>query len=626
MSGFAGIVNADGAPIRRELLDRMANFLGEWGPDASAVWTQGSIGLVHTLLRATPESERERQPASLDGETWIVADARIDARENLLADLRGRGRDCAAGATEPELLLHAYAAWGEACVEHLLGDFAFAIWDGRNRRLFCARDHFGVKPFFYARAGDALVFSNAIDCPRLHPDVPHDVYELAIADFLILGYNHDVERTAIAAVRRLAPAHVLIADESGLRTRRYWSLPADPPTVFRHQRDYVERFRDLFGQAVRDRLRTKRAAVLMSGGLDSSSVAAMTKHVLAGQGGVYHMSVHTCTYDTLVPYDDGRYAKLVADSLGIDWRPFPLDNMKLLDLWDSPAIRCPEPEKMRVFSWRLSDMLGNPRPGLVVLTGQGGDVVFSSYRKQHCRNLIKQHRWWQLTRDVGRYLLSEGRLKRLHLTGYLRERAGKRPPRRPFPEWINPDLSQRLNLTERYKLYEADATGRTAPSGAVRPEACEGLNLPLWPSIFEEYTPDAAGAAIEARHPFFDLRLVHYLLSLPALPWCSDKELLRCAMRGLLPNEVRLRRKEAVPVNYLQEHYRKSPKPWLEKFEPTEELSRYVDIDLAMQYLQDSSKWNVVVHLRPLCLDSWLKWESRFAYKLQREESRVETH
>src|SRR6185369_2933437 len=131
MSGIAGIVNLDGAPIDRVLLSRMTKFMSFRGANAQEVRTEENAGFSHAA----------------GGDVWITADARIDGGEN--GDL-----------TDDERILRAYERWGEGCVEHLIGDFAFVIWDKRLRRLFCARDHFGVKPFFYTRIGNTFIFSN----------------------------------------------------------------------------------------------------------------------------------------------------------------------------------------------------------------------------------------------------------------------------------------------------------------------------------------------------------------------------------------------------------------------------------------------------------------------------------
>jgi len=143
MSGIAGIVNFDGAPIDRDLLQRLTMSMTFRGPDAQATWIDGHVGFGHTLLRTTYEAETEQQPLTLDGKVWLTADARIDG-------VRATSNDA-------ELILQAYETWKTDCAKHLIGDFAFAIWDTTTRTLFCARDHFGVKPFYYARAGNTKI-------------------------------------------------------------------------------------------------------------------------------------------------------------------------------------------------------------------------------------------------------------------------------------------------------------------------------------------------------------------------------------------------------------------------------------------------------------------------------------
>jgi asparagine synthase (glutamine-hydrolysing) len=188
LSGIVGIYDRSGAPVDQALLRALAHFLSYRGPDWRDTWSSGAIGFGHTLLRTTRESQLERQPASLDGQFFITADARIDCREELRIKIAQKnygtpGRT----ATDSELILHSYAAWGAECVEHLRGDFAFAIWDARKKLLFCARDHFGVKPFYYAELGELFLFSNTLDCLRQHPDVSERLNDAAIGDFLLFG-------------------------------------------------------------------------------------------------------------------------------------------------------------------------------------------------------------------------------------------------------------------------------------------------------------------------------------------------------------------------------------------------------------------------------------------------------
>jgi asparagine synthase (glutamine-hydrolysing) len=166
VSGFAGFVHPGGGEVDPEALRRMADALAYRGPDGVAARVVGSAGLAHALLRTGPASSP--QPATLDGETWVVADARLDARGELVRELRAAGRDVAGALPDAELLLHAWAAWGEALPERVLGDFSLALWDAPRRRLLLARDRFGVKLLYHARAGDALVFGNTlgVECQR----------------------------------------------------------------------------------------------------------------------------------------------------------------------------------------------------------------------------------------------------------------------------------------------------------------------------------------------------------------------------------------------------------------------------------------------------------------------------
>src|SRR5262245_20600165 len=153
------------------------------GPDASGSWCQGAVGLGHRMLWTTPESLSEKLPlANQAGDLAITADARIDNRDELTAAL---GLPPHSGVTDSMLILLAYEHWGEHCPEKLLGDFAFAIWDGRKRVLFCARDHFGVKPFYYCHSGRLFAFASEIKALLSLPEVPRRLNEVRVADYLV---------------------------------------------------------------------------------------------------------------------------------------------------------------------------------------------------------------------------------------------------------------------------------------------------------------------------------------------------------------------------------------------------------------------------------------------------------
>jgi asparagine synthase (glutamine-hydrolysing) len=283
LSGFVGIVNSNGAPIDRRLLDRLTSGMSYCGPDHQGVWCDEWVGLGHALLGTEPTpSDDQHQPYALDGRAWIVADARIDGRIELSRELRSRGRAVTALTPDARLILHAYEAWGERCVEHLVGDFAFAIWNRAERRLFCARDHFKVVPFYYARTENGLLFGNVLWTLRAHPEISGTLDERTIGDYLLFGINMDHAATTFAEIRSLPPSHTLSDEHGTIQVRRYWQAPEEVEGPYPERpEEHVARFRTLFDQAVTDRLRANRAGPHLSGGMDSTSVAATAKHVLA---------------------------------------------------------------------------------------------------------------------------------------------------------------------------------------------------------------------------------------------------------------------------------------------------------------------------------------------------------
>src|SRR5271170_530706 len=341
LSGIVGIYERSGAPVDRGLLQALAHFLSFRGPDGRETWSQGAIGLGHTMLRTTRESQIEQQPASLDGKLWITADARIDCREELEKNLAQQGQGAAGRtATDSGLILCAYAAWGADCVQHLRGDFAFAIWDARKKLLFCARDHFGVKPFYYAEPGELFLFSNTLDCLRQHPDVSERLNDAAIGDFLLFGLNCDVATTTFRDIRRLPAAHVMTISSEGLHIQRYWSAPTEGRIRYNRMEDYVEHFQILLQAAVADRTRVDRAGILLSGGLDSATIAATARELA---GGTLDLRAYTVVYESLIPDEDGEHARCVAEFLKIPQRCIPMDALQPFERWNEPETMSPEP-------------------------------------------------------------------------------------------------------------------------------------------------------------------------------------------------------------------------------------------------------------------------------------------
>jgi asparagine synthase (glutamine-hydrolysing) len=622
LSGFVGILNLDGAPVDGVLLDRMTRSLEFRGPDAREIWCDGPVGLGHTLLRTTPRTAQEaapgaeprtdpdKQPAALDGRLWIVADARIDARAELIANLKAKTSAASAlsvSTPDSELILHAYDAWGKACVEYLLGDFSFAIWDIRERRLFCARDQFGAKPFFYAHLGSLVVFSNTLDCVRQHPAVSSRLNDLAIADFLLFESNEDPSTTSFADIRRLPAAHTLTCEQGKISIRRYWELSVTSPIHYRREQEYIERFQELLDTAVADRLRSNSAGILMSGGLDSPTVAASAQRVFVRNGGGPGLCAYTEAFDSLIPHEERHYATLVAQALKIPIEFQVSDHWKIFEGADQPEYYNPEPAHA---AWpdatrdRLRHAAARSR---VLLTGYGGDPALCGRISVHFRQLLEKRQFGRALGDAARYLGAEGRLSRLYISTRWRILFASKKQRPSYPPWLNENLEKKFALRDRWESVNR----HPAPRAAVRPEALESMAAPAWAGLFEMYDAGFTRVPVEVRHPIFDLRLVNFLLALPRLPWCCDKELLREAARGVLPDQVRRRRKSPLPADMLLALLDKPESAWVDRFEPTPELEPYVVRSRIPAVHKVRDTWTAWVHLRPLSLSYWLLGHKR---------------
>ena len=318
MSGFVGIINLDRQPVDRELLTQMTASLAFRGPDGTRTWIRDNVGLGHALLRTNKE-DRETLPLTLDGETWLTGHARIDGRPELAAKLSSHFPALKQSLTNGfssngSFLLLAYQIWGENCVQHLIGDFSFAIWDASKQQLFCARDQMGVGQFYYAYNGRTFVCSNTLNCLRSHSAVSSKLNEVAIGDFLLFGLNQEPDTTVFADIQRLPRAHSLSITSGGFRTNEYWK-PEVGTVRYKSNREYVERFKELLDTAVTDRLRSSRVGVAMSGGLDSSIVAATAISRLQRTYSSSELKAYCVVYGRSFPDDEKKYAGEVATAL-----------------------------------------------------------------------------------------------------------------------------------------------------------------------------------------------------------------------------------------------------------------------------------------------------------------------
>lgn len=286
MSVVFGLLQYHQKPVDQETLHTMLQRLNHWKADQASCWQDGSIGLGHLMLYNTPESLEEKLPYyDSTSRLSITADARIDNREELFKKL-----DIAPSLqhtiADSRLLLKAYEKYGPDCVLHLIGDFAFTVWDEKNQQLFCARDHMGAKPFFYYSDNHFFAFASEKKGLLALPAVDKTINRQFLYNQLVFPPEQDPDTTLYEKILRLPPAHTLTVHTDGrVRLQEYWTLDAFAETRLTKKEDYYEGLRHHFEEAVRCRTRSHyKVGAELSGGLDSSAITGVA-HALVKEAG-----------------------------------------------------------------------------------------------------------------------------------------------------------------------------------------------------------------------------------------------------------------------------------------------------------------------------------------------------
>ena len=597
MSAIFGLLRLDGGEVGPSVLPEMSARLAHRGPDGNGIWADGYVAMGHRMLHTTPESLRERQPvARRDGALVLVADARVDNREELIANLLLHG-PVGTAPTDAELILHAYEAWGEDCAARIVGDFAFAIWNRRRGSLFCARDPMGVKPFYYYRSDAVFAFASEIKALFAVPGVPRRVNELQVAYYLepFLG---DREITFYEGIKRLPAAHTLAIAGSRSEPKRFWTIDVERSAPPADNREYADAFLSVFREAVESRLRSAfPVGSTVSGGLDSSSIACVarldkqrdTPRVIHTFSAVFpglpeeerRLADESPYIDAVVGLEGFVSHRVRADELS------PLhDHERLLRHFDEPPLGynlymhralygAAQREGVRVFLdgvdgdacvshgyQRLSELIYRNEWDIFesevrALAASGKDQRAASARlasqfvSPYLEALAAAHdggAWLRVGREASaRFGLSRRRLAIRYGLEPLIRNAVRRSVRSSTGNaalgsvLLHQDLAERVRgLRRNVEPAPADA----APELFARDAHRRALENPQYQSLLEVTDHTAAMYGVEPRYPFFDRRLMEFCVALPSDQKLSGgwtRVVLRRAMEGILPPEVQWR-------------------------------------------------------------------------------------
>jgi asparagine synthase (glutamine-hydrolysing) len=545
------------------------------------------------MLRTTPDPLHEAMPlVSSDGVLVLTADARIDNREDLISSLGVPG---AAGeaTTDNRLILAAYEEWGECCPETLVGDFAFAIWDSREGSVFCARDHFGIRPFYYFLTDRLFAFGSEIKALLSLPEVPRELNELRIG-YHLAGTVEDKEMTFFEGIRRLLPGHSLKVSRAATHRRRYWDPSPSRELRLGSDGAYAEAFRELFVESVRCRLRGSAAiGSALSGGLDSSAVTCVARDLLS-RDSTRPLSTFSAVFDEFSECDERAYAaeilrlgRLQAHQVRVDELDPFADLGRVLSHTDEPfsvptyfilwnLFRAARDADIRVLLDGLDgDTAVHHGLGrLAELAAAGQWAVFAGEARAISKHenlpsvafMIKRYGVPQLTRLAkgfrwGRFVRETAAFGRQFGIGHRQAlwHCGPAPllldpMRSAWRSLHNPGRVQEGGNTiisrpfaRRISLHEHLRSGtklRAAAPRTSREEHVRFLESGLIPYAFEFADKASMAFSIDSRHPFADRRLIDFCVALPPEQKLQQgwvRMILRRALEGVVPENIRWR-------------------------------------------------------------------------------------
>ncbi|MGH9348002.1 MAG: asparagine synthetase B family protein [Vicinamibacterales bacterium] len=549
MSGTVGIVHFDGCPVDPRDLARMALAASDRAVDGRASWIDRAAAIEHQYFHVTPESMAERQPLVSRG-VVLSFDGRLDNRQELI-DRCGDVLSPAEGLTDPALALAAYRVFGDRCFGHLIGDFAVALFDARRRRVLLARDLMAARPLYYAFFPGRVIFASAIESLLAHAGVATKPDEDGLAD-LVLNGCFDGHRTWFDGVWSVPPGSVVTVSAERATVVPVSDLHA---TEIRYSApdEYVEHFGALFTQSVRRRLRSAHpVAVAVSGGVDSSAILCAA----ARQGEPGRVRGFTLAFPSGTAADERPFIEaLQADGLHVD--EIPVDRIRLLMGAEGRVAGTEMPRLM----WDGQDALlaAARRVGCrVILDGFFGDQLLAG--QAYLVDLVSRGRIRTLTRHLAElplWLNDETPqcfrrrfrydMLRAAVPGWLmplgRRTIGRAQALRRYPDWYHKAFRRR----GLERALDRSRRPRSFPSHHAR-QCWQNATSGYYRASMLQATSPGVAHGLDTAYPFGDRDLVSFVASIPGDVVNRGgvmKAILRQAMRGIMPDAIRLRRSKA---------------------------------------------------------------------------------
>jgi asparagine synthase (glutamine-hydrolysing) len=562
MCGICGILYPGASQnVDRSILATMNRQIAHRGPDDDGFFVEGNVGLAMRRLSIIDLKTGHQPLANEDESLWIVFNGEIYNHAELRADLERLGHRYRT-RSDTETIVHLYEQHGRACVKYLRGMFAFAIWDRRRKVLFAARDRLGIKPFYYRYDANAFLFGSEIKTILSYPGVRTELNPGALAEYLAFGYLVG-SGTMFAGIDKLPPGHTLEVDAAGhLKTECYWDLTVPVDAEVRPREYYVNTYRELLEACVSSHLMSDvPLGVFLSGGLDSSAVAALTTRIRREPIETFSVGYGEEAFSEL------PYARQVAKHIGSRHHEVRLGREEFFA--SLPALIWHEDEPIvwpSSVSLYFVAKLARERV-TVVLTGEGSDETLGGYMRyawslansrmdRVYRSLSPAFfRQW-IRNGIGSGLLPAGLRRRLEHTFLGRDGAS-------WPSFYFDNFYSAFSASEQGQLltprarelsgnaYAGSMAYWDKPSGDLLHRLLYTDIRTYMVELLMKQDQMSMAASIESRVPFLDHLLVEFTARIPAqysIQGLSGKHILKLAVQDLLPHSIVHRRKMGFPT------------------------------------------------------------------------------
>ncbi|MGA7160620.1 MAG: asparagine synthase (glutamine-hydrolyzing) [Bacteroidota bacterium] len=655
MCGITGILSQQGSRVDPALLLRMTNSIRHRGPDdegyllvdmasdrceervgddSIAVAKEGhqhittpfqenyNLGLGWRRLSIIDLSPSGHEPMSNgDGTVWLIFNGEIynyiELREQLIAKgyvFRTK--------TDGEVIIHAYEEWGKDCLNRFNGMWAFALWDSRTKTLFCARDRFGVKPFYYFKNESGFVFASEIKALLLHPGIAHKANRQIIFDYLAYAVIDHSDETFFSGIKQLPPSHYLVIDAAGrLTIQRYYILQCNSAFERYNEENnkrHVEKFRELLFDSIKLRLRTDvPLGSCLSGGLDSSTIVCIANSLMFNDGVIdrtligEHQKTFTAVYDDATVNEKPFVEKVIARTSAESHFVRPDGNM----LWDElrkVVYHQDEPfNSTSVYAqWNVMRLAAEHHI-TVLLDGQGGDELLGGYAWHvpiYQAELLRTMRLATLMKELAGTSSITRRRVHLQLVDLLGKTGRNFLPQSAY-EFFAPGFdSMNHEFSDSHKRASTVLTKRNDSLQERLLQEETGFNLQ---QLLHYEDRNSMAFSIEARVPFVDYRVVEYAMSIPASYKIHNgwsKYPLRGAAEGILPKEIQWR-KDKMGFVTPQEKWMRLLQPMIRTFLLDGPLrsKQFLNEEYIQRFLSEQSKIASDTLWRIVNLEMWMR-------------------